>query len=170
MKFKLLALAIAAIFVVGCDDEDSNRHSSVTTTSTPDAQGATTTTTTDYLNTAGGQSFTTTQAGQFFATPGHFTDGLPPNTYLQLLFKSPYDPRVQLYLPKYSYYQGLVYAARNLQVIGQVRVVGAAMNAGSNSKMLVAQGAMVTTDPDYLKDQLQPPNQRYTILQWKEIP
>ena len=168
----LLGVSMLAVVLTGCDDDD--RTAQTTQTLTASAQGSsppvTTTVTTNYLVTATGQMFTTSAAAQFFSTPGTLQTGLPPLSYLQKLFHTPYDPMLQFYLPRYSYFQGLCYSAGNLKLIGQVRVIGAAMSAGSGKEIVFAQGGMVTTDPDYLKDRIQPAHRRYTIVQWKQVP
>jgi hypothetical protein len=156
------------VLLAGCGG--SSGRSTSTSRTTTNSLGNSSTTTTNYFMTAGGQMITQTSAGQFFATPGTLTATVIPNDYLQALFHNPYSPLLQFYIPKYSYFQGLCYSAANLQILGQVRLIGSAFNSDSTKQILLAQGSMLTTDPDYLLGNIQPPHQRYTILEWKEVP
>lgn len=62
--------------------------------------------------------------------------------------------RVDLRLPGYSYFQGIVQAETHLLVTGQIRIVGGILGAGDGSTtstpgtVTLYRGAMVTSNPE----------------------
>lgn len=169
-KRAILASLCLSLFASGC--KDPNRNSQVTTSTTSvgaDGVETTQTSTTNFLNTHGGLQIVDATAFAFFATPEPYNDSMTPAAYLDQLFHQPFDPQLQVYVPAYSYFQGVAYSPKNLQVLGQVRLLGAAMTEGPTSQITLANGAMITTEPDYLADKMQPAQRRYKVLEWKEI-
>ena len=152
MKYTaLLGLGLLALLLTGCDDPGP----------------ATTVPGRAYSM---GTIVSSSDVADILATPGTVRTSVPPAAYLNGLFRTPYDPLLQFYLPKYAYFQGLCYSKGDLKLLGQVRVIGAAINTGSGNRLVFSQGGMVTTNPDYLKDRIQPAHRRYAVLQWKEVP
>ncbi|MBI3925759.1 MAG: hypothetical protein HY319_09480 [Armatimonadetes bacterium] len=109
------------------------------------------------------------QPAPAFSAADPLPPGMPPEEYLDLLFRYPNDPRTRLYIPNYAYTQGMVYAEGNLGIYGQVRTIGAATAAGPGSPAQIGYGAMVTTNPDFLRDRFVPETPRYQILEWKLV-
>lgn len=166
-----LGLVGIAFLLVGCDEPDRNSQVTTSTTTVDAVTGVSTTTTStaNFLNTAGGLQISDATAFAFFATPEPYTDSMTPALYLDQLFNKPFDPRLKVYIPAYSYFQGVAYSPQNLQVLGQVRLLGSAMTEGPTSQITLANGAMITTEPDYLADKIKPAQNRYKVLEWKEV-
>lgn len=104
-----------------------------------------------------------------FQAAGTLEPGMSPGEYLDRLFNYPDDPMTRLYLPNYSYAQGLTYARGNLGIYGQVRTFGGAVAAGPTSWATLGYGAMVTTNPEFLRERFVPETARYQILEWKLV-
>lgn len=99
------------------------------------------------------------------APPVAFTPDLTPREYLDRLFDGKGDTHSRLYIPGYSYFQGAVGSGASVTVAGQVRVIGGL--AGGSGRL--SDGAMVTTNPDYLDGRVTPGRNRFRIVEWKEV-
>lgn len=99
------------------------------------------------------------------APPVAFTPDLTPKEYLDRLFDGKTDTHSRLYIPGYAYFQGAVGSGGGVTVAGPVRVIGG-LTGGSGK---LADGAMVTTNPDYLDGRVNPGRNRFRIVEWKEV-
>jgi hypothetical protein len=89
------------------------------------------------------------------------------NDYWTAAMLSPNSPKSALYIPNYSYHQGLVYSPKDITIVGQVRVIGGIVG---QDDVYINNGAMVTTNPEALQNRIQPSRFRYQISNWKEVP
>lgn len=100
---------------------------------------------------------------------GQDSVGLPVDLghYLQSYFESASARGVNtnLGLPAYSYFQGLIVSKGNVQVVGQTRVVGGVMTAGSAH---LQGGAMVTTTPESQRSRVSPARTYWQVESWNE--
>lgn len=92
------------------------------------------------------------------------TPELTPAEFLDRLFGGSGDTHSRLYIPGYGYFQGAIGSDGNVTVAGHVRVIGGVSGRAGR----LQDGAMVTTNPDYL-DNMQPGRSRFRIVEWKEI-
>lgn len=88
----------------------------------------------------------------------------------ELLSPAATDRSLNLALPEYSYVQGYAQAGEGAAVIGPVRVVGGLVATGTGQTTTLAQGAMLTTAPDYIERAGGTLRSRYQILEWRELP
>jgi hypothetical protein len=91
---------------------------------------------------------------------------LNANSYWTRVLRSPDSPESVLYIPNYSYYQGLVYSPKGLSVIGQVRLIG---GAAAREDISMRNGAMATTNPDAFRGRVKPTRYRYHVSEWHEV-
>ena len=68
--------------------------------------------------------------------------------YITRILQKPGSPDSALYIPGYSYFQGFIYTPSKLNVSGQVRVIG---GSAAGAEVQLREGAMMTTNPDCLK-------------------
>jgi len=114
------------------------------------------------------QTITTTETAQVLNT----TD------FMDMLFNDPGDKKLKLYVPGYAYFQGVIYSNGNIQAKGPVRIIGGVICQRKDpadlsetpKSITLKDGAMLTTDPDYLDKRLSPPNLRLRITKWEEMP
>ena len=85
--------------------------------------------------------------------------------YMTSILQQPGSPDSSLYIPGYSYFQGFIYTPQQLRVNGQVRLIG---GSAAGAEASLSQGAMVTTNPDCLKERIQPSRYRYRVVDWHE--
>jgi hypothetical protein len=86
--------------------------------------------------------------------------------------------RVDLRLPNYSYFQGLIQVENHLVLAGQVRVVGGVLGGvagGSGGVSALYSGAMVTANPGAFEDAGDslkggPAGVKTRVRKWEEIP
>lgn len=76
---------------------------------------------------------------------------------------------LNLALPRYSYFQGFVYAAGGAVIAGPVRVLGAVFAAGAGRTSWLMDGAMLTTTPDYLRGPGAAVRSRLEVVEWREV-
>ncbi|MBI3927780.1 MAG: hypothetical protein HY319_19725 [Armatimonadetes bacterium] len=92
--------------------------------------------------------------------------------YLDYLFNNPYgvDVGIPVYMPNYSYFQGLVYSSTGMVVVaGPVRLIGMILTPDPQiGGILLQNGAMLTTNPDYL-ERITPVHNRFRVVEWKEV-
>jgi len=103
-----------------------------------------------------------------FAEPTEVDDPITPPEFVDLLFNQPKNIRLQLTVPRYGYFKGLVYSKGFVRLIGQIRVIGGVVAAGDDSAVALMQGAMATSNPDAFNNRVRPPVQRMRIVEWKE--
>lgn len=70
---------------------------------------------------------------------------------------------VNLGLPNYTYYQGMIITQKNTFVAGQVRVVGGLSAVGNVS---LAGGGMLTTNPESQLNRIQVSQARWKVESW----
>jgi hypothetical protein len=70
---------------------------------------------------------------------------------------------VNLGLPHYTYYQGMIVSKGNAYLAGQVRVVGGLVAVGNVS---LAGGSMVTTNPESQLNRIQVTQARWKVESW----
>lgn len=109
----------------------------------------------------------------FNLSPGGFTDSASGETYIKRLLTGTSN-RLDVRLPGYAYFQGIVQAEKHIMVAGQVRIVGGVLGADSGTCSLYS-GAMVTTNAHALmgaSDSMNglPDGIRTRIRTWEEIP
>jgi len=131
-------LLLLALLCLGCDD-DTSAYRTVTQVGFVPISGVSTTT------------YTVTRTTYY--------------DYITRILEKPGSPDSALYIPGYSYYQGFIYTPNKLRVDGQVRVIG---GSAAGSEVEMAQGAMLTTNPDCLKPRVSPFRYRYRVVDWKE--
>lgn len=100
-----------------------------------------------------------------FTEPSVFQPNLTPHEYLDQIFSNSDNPMAKLYLPNYAYTQSLVYANDDVNIFGQVRVLGGVV---SKDRTQLGYGAMVTAVPEYITKRTAPTQNRYHITEWKE--
>lgn len=111
--------------------------------------------------------------GNYNLTPGGFTDTASGDTYIKRLLSGTSN-RLDVRLPGYSYFQGVVQSDKHLTVAGQVRIVGGVLGVDHGTCNLYS-GAMVTTNAHAFmgaSDSLTglPDGIRTRIRTWEEIP
>jgi len=97
---------------------------------------------------------------------------------MDIFFNDPGDKDLELYVPGYAYFQGIIYSNGNVQALGPIRIIGGIICQRKNPDDLseppksikLEKGAMLTTNPDYLDKKMTPPSIRLRITRWKEIP
>ncbi len=97
---------------------------------------------------------------------------------MDIFFDDPGDKDLDLYIPGYAYFQGIIYSNGNVQALGPIRIIGGIIcqrkdpaNLSETPKSIkMEKGAMLTTNPDYLSKKLTPPNVRLKITKWREVP
>lgn len=82
--------------------------------------------------------------------------------------------RIDLRLPNYVYFQGVIQAEDHLVVAGQVRIVGGLLGAETGVAALYS-GAMVTSNPQAFRDagealQGGPDGVSTRVRSWREVP
>jgi hypothetical protein len=92
-----------------------------------------------------------------------------------MFLQDPANKKLQLYIPGYAYYQGIVYSNGEIRAMGPIRVIGGVFcqtpdGAASEKQILLEKGAMLTTNPDYLKRKLNPSSLKLKVTQWEEKP
>ncbi|MCD6309144.1 MAG: hypothetical protein J7M18_00410 [Candidatus Eremiobacteraeota bacterium] len=96
------------------------------------------------------------------------------NEYFDLFFYNPTNGRLNLFIPNYAYFQGLVYTHGNFTAAGPLRVIGGVValstTPGTGKNIHLQDGAILTTDPEYLRQVFPPYTRSYRIIEWKEIP
>ncbi|MCL5037218.1 MAG: hypothetical protein M1269_08905 [Chloroflexi bacterium] len=94
--------------------------------------------------------------------------------YFDLFFYNSTNGRLNLYIPNYAYFQGLVYSHGNFTAAGPLRVIGGVVALDPSSaigrNINLEDGAMLTTDPEYLSQVFPPYTRSYRVIEWKEIP
>lgn len=94
----------------------------------------------------------------------------PLEYLLALLHPRQAEPSLlTLALPRYSYFQGFVYAAGGAVIAGPVRVLGAVFAGGGGRTSWLLDGAMLTTTPDYLRGPAGQVRSRFRIVEWREV-
>ena len=95
------------------------------------------------------------------------TASLTPDAsdYVRNLFGTVNDVTVDLNLglPNYAYYQGMIISRKNAYLAGQVRVVGGLIAVGNVS---LAGGGMVTTNPESQLNRVQVTQARWKVESW----
>lgn len=86
--------------------------------------------------------------------------------YWTRVLRSPDSPESALYIPNYSYFQGIVYSPKALSIIGQVRVVGGVV---AREDVSMRNGAMATTNPEAFRGRVKPSRFRYHVTEWQEL-
>ncbi|MCE1247114.1 MAG: hypothetical protein LWY06_10760 [Firmicutes bacterium] len=145
----------------------------VVSTPTPTPNNNTTTNTTT-SGTTTTQTTTTTSATQTFNTTAT-AQACTLNSWMSLFLSDPANKNLQLYIPGYAYYQGVIYSNGNVRTMGPIRVIGGVVCKNSDSsadekQILMEKGAMLTTNPEYLKKKLSPPSLKLKVTQWEEKP
>lgn len=105
---------------------------------------------------------------QSFSTTGVTISDLQFPEYLDHLFgsvNSQSNVNSNLGLPGYSYFQGLILSNSQVQIVGQLRVVGGVSTQASLDLM---RGAMITANPESLVNRLQPNTGRWHVDSWQE--
>jgi len=82
--------------------------------------------------------------------------------------------RVDIRLPNYVYFQGIVHAKNNFVMAGQVRVVGGVLGV-ENGVAALYSGAMVTANPGAFQDAADllaggPSGISTRVRKWEEVP
>lgn len=70
---------------------------------------------------------------------------------------------VNLGLPSYAYYQGLLFSEQNVFIAGQVRVVGGIV---ANGNVTVAGEGMVTSNPESMLNRVSVTKARWKVESW----
>ena len=140
----LIFLALAVIGICGCDDDSSS--SPPPPPPPPPVYNVTTT-----------------------VVPA----GMSPAAYIDMFFNDPANPVLQLVVPDYVYFQGLVYSKGNIKTMGPIRVMGGMFctkdGSGDVKQVTLEGGAMVTTVPEYQRQKLLPPRNRFRVVNWSEV-
>lgn len=97
---------------------------------------------------------------------------------MNIFFNDPGDKDLSLYIPGYSYFQGMIYSNGNVHMMGPIRVIGGIICQRKDpddfseapKSIKLDRGAMLTTNPDYLGKKMTPPGVRLRITKWKEVP
>lgn len=94
---------------------------------------------------------------------------------MQEFLSNPSSKNLQLYIPGYAYFQGVVYSTGNIKALGPVRIIGGVVcqtpsDAVDKKQIVLEKGAMLTTNPDYLKKKLNPPALKLKVTRWEEKP
>jgi hypothetical protein len=144
----VVVIAIAAAIIISSidDDDDSTPTNTVTTT----------------LNSPGPNS----NISNGFDSVADFNPALTSQEFLDQLFANSENPMSKLYLPNYAYSQSLVYSESDVNVFGQVRILGGVVSKGRTQ---LGYGAMVTAVPEYVTHRTAPTQNRYHISEWKEL-
>jgi len=84
------------------------------------------------------------------------------------------DPRLNLYVPGYAYFQGALYSKGKTEIVGPVRILGGVYSEGSGTTKL-QKGAMITTDTEYLEsragfDGFSQGKNKFHVSEWEELP
>ena len=137
-RTKLLLLMLLAATVLGCDDDTSAYR---------------------MVQRIGFVSVPRVSTTTYTITRTSYTD------YITRILQMPGSPDSALYIPGYAYYQGFIYTPAQLNVAGQVRVIG---GSAARSDVQLSQGAMLTTNPDCLNSRISPFRYRYRVVDWKE--
>ncbi len=95
--------------------------------------------------------------------------GIGYNTYFEEFFNSPTDKDLLLYVPGYSYLQGIIYANGNVKALGPIRVIGGIIENNPDKSIVLEKGAMLTTNPDYLKAHTNSSSVKLKITKWEEV-
>lgn len=116
--------------------------------------------------TVGSQGAAPGTAGAGFTQAENYIAELTGQEYLDEIFTSSNNPAAKLYLPYYAYSQAVVHAGHDVNVFGQVRVLGQVV---SQNRTQLGYGAMVTAVPDYVIPRLSSSQNRFHITEWKEL-
>lgn len=151
MKLRMFVIVMTAIFFAGCSSPPSNVADEVI----------------DDL-VAGNIS------PQVVSATGPVS-GPSASTFLGQLFDGAGDGRLNMELPNYAYFQGILHSNRHIITVGQVRVVGGMVVSYNGGTVDLYRGAMVTSLPDYYMSrfgELQGGgNQgKFVVADWKEVP
>jgi hypothetical protein len=92
---------------------------------------------------------------------------------MEELLNNPTSKDLQLYVPGYAYFQGVVYSKGNISALGPVRIIGGVIcqtpdDSATKKQIILQKGAMLTTNPDYLKRTLTPPALKLKVTRWEE--
>lgn len=94
--------------------------------------------------------------------------------YMSWFLNQSQDPKLNLYVPGYAYYQGALYSKGKTQIVGPVRVIGGVYSEGSGTTKL-QKGAMITTDTEYLEGRngfngFSQGKNKFHVSEWEELP
>jgi len=100
-----------------------------------------------------------------FDDPEGASLGPTPSDYVNNLFGNvnPSGVEVNVGLPNYAYFQGLLYSQQNVFLAGQVRVVGGLIATGN---VTVAGNGMVTTNPESQIGRVNVGQARWKVESW----
>jgi len=118
---------------------------------------------------------TETEAPASTETPINATPEIsnPTSTeYMNAFFANSSSSRLKLLIPEYAYFQGIIYSKGNFTASGPLRILGgvvAIKGSGLGANITLEKGAMLTTDPEYLKSMFEPSYRNYRIVEWKEV-
>jgi len=94
--------------------------------------------------------------------------------YMSWFLNQSQDPKLNLYVPGYAYYQGALYSKGKTEIVGPVRVIGGVYSEGSGTTKL-QKGAMITTDTEYLEggngfNGFSQGKNKFHVSEWEELP
>ncbi|GEM_PF-1728025 len=94
--------------------------------------------------------------------------------YMSWFFDQPQDPKLNLYVPGYAYFQGAIFAKGKTEIVGPIRVIGGVYSEGSGTTKL-QKGAMITTDTEYLERDsaslgFPQAKNKFHVSEWEELP
>ncbi len=101
--------------------------------------------------------------------------GVNSKKWMQMFFDDPQNPMLTLAIPGYVYFQGVVYAKGNIKSTGPIRVIGGIVsnkegrNVEDGGKISLENGAILTTNPEYLEKYTDPPKIKYKVVKWREV-
>jgi ABC-type Na+ efflux pump permease subunit len=114
----------------------------------------------------GGSSNRNAKLSNGFTAAAEFEPALSSHDFLDDTFAKSENPMTKLYLPNYAYSQSLVYSEGDVNVFGQVRILGGVVSKGRTQ---LGHGAMITAVPEYVTRRTTPTQSRYHIAEWKEL-
>jgi hypothetical protein len=106
-------------------------------------------------------------AAEKFEDPDPASLSPDSSDYINNLFGNvnPSNTGLNLGLPSYAYFQGLIYSRKNVFMAGQVRVVGGVIATGN---LTLAGDGMLTTNPESQLERVSVSKARWKVESWTQ--
>ncbi len=119
--------------------------------------------------TGGGGSTAITNSNVLTINTYKTFQGVGYSLYFDKFFNDPSDKDLLLYVPGYSYLQGIVYANGDVKALGPIRVIGGIIENNPDKSIVLEKGAMLTTNPDYIKSHISSSSVKLKVTKWEEV-